>query len=273
MPAKEKLFQEDGMEKIVVYKPITRFADDGTQELDDPVIREVPLTIFLNGKELVTLLHTPEMSEELAIGFLRSEGLIRRFADVRSLRFEQEQGIVFVETAGNELAEKLYGKRTITSGCGKGTVFYHALDALKSNPVTSGMTIAARQILALMRQLQERAELYQQTGGIHSAALGNQEGLVYVCEDIGRHNAVDKLVGRCLKENIDLNDKVLLTSGRVSSEILIKAAKLGIPVLVSRSAPTALSVDLAQNLGITLIGFARGRRFNIYAHKQRIQFN
>ncbi|NLM52937.1 MAG: formate dehydrogenase accessory sulfurtransferase FdhD [Firmicutes bacterium] len=261
------------MEKIVVSKPILRYDDKGIHEFDDPVIREVPLTIFLNGKELVTLLHTPERSEELAIGFLRSEGLIGRFADIHSLRFEQEQGIVFVETKGNELAEKLYGKRTITSGCGKGTVFYHALDALKSNPVKAEMTIAAQQILALMRQLQERAELYQQTGGIHSSALGSKDGLLYVCEDIGRHNAVDKLIGHCLKENIDLNDKVLLTSGRVSSEILIKTAKLGFPVLVSRSAPTELSIELAKSLGITLIGFARGRRFNIYAHKQRIQFN
>ncbi|NLP38016.1 MAG: formate dehydrogenase accessory sulfurtransferase FdhD [Firmicutes bacterium] len=261
------------MEKIVVSKKILRVDDKGIHELDDPVIREVPLTIFLNGKELVTLLHTPERSEELAVGFLRSEGLIRRFADIRSLRFDQEQGIVFVETKGNELAEKLYGKRTITSGCGKGTVFYHALDALKSNPVKSEMTIPARQILALMRQLQERAELYQQTGGIHSSALGSKEGLLYVCEDIGRHNAVDKLIGHCLKEEIDLNEKVLLTSGRVSSEILIKTAKLSIPVLVSRSAPTELSIELAINLGITLIGFARGRRFNIYANQQRIQIN
>ena len=121
-----------------------------------------------------------------------------------------------------------------------------------------------------MKELQLRAELFRLTGGLHSAALCSAEKILYFCEDIGRHNAVDKLVGLCLKHEISLTDKVLVSSGRISSEILVKAAKLGIPILISRAAPTSLSIELAESLGITLIGFVRGRRCNIYTHQERV---
>ncbi|HHX75462.1 MAG TPA: formate dehydrogenase accessory sulfurtransferase FdhD, partial [Firmicutes bacterium] len=238
------------MNSKMTARKVIRFDAEGRHEIEDVVIREAPLTIYLNGEEFVTLLYTPEWAEMLAIGFLRSEGLIRNFAEIQSLRFDEEQGIVFVETADNFVAGKLYGKRTVTSGCGKGTVFYHVLDALKGNPVTAESKIGAEEIRQMMRQVQERAELFRQTGGIHSAALGDGKDLLYFCEDIGRHNAVDKLIGFCLRDGIDLRDKVLLTSGRVSSEILVKTAKAGIPFLVSRSAPTTLSIELAEVLGI-----------------------
>ncbi|MCR3921692.1 MAG: formate dehydrogenase accessory sulfurtransferase FdhD, partial [Firmicutes bacterium] len=244
------------MDKRMEERRILRVSVAGVDEANDPIIREVPLTIYLNGQEFVTLLYTPEMPEMLATGFLRSEGLIRQFSDITSLRFDEEQGFLFVEAEGSNLAEKLYGKRTITSGCGKGTVFYNVLDALKSNPVQSDFSLTSTQILALMKQLQERAVLFQLTGGIHSAALGSAEEILYFCEDIGRHNAVDKLIGLCLKEGVNLGDKVLVSSGRISSEILVKTAKLGIPVLISRAAPTTLSIELAETLGITLVGFA-----------------
>lgn len=256
--------QRTGMRRIL------RFEGDTVRELDDPVIREVPLTIYLNGQEFVTLLYTPEMADMLAVGFLRSEGLIQEYGDIASLRFDAERGIVFVETKGGELAEKLYGKRTITSGCGKGTVFFSVLDALKSRPVESGLTVTARQILELNQLLQDASLLFKTTGGIHSAALCLPDKMLYTCEDIGRHNAVDKILGLCLKNSISLTDKILVSSGRVSSEILVKTAKLGIPILVSRAAPTTLSVELADKLGITLVGFVRGRRFNVYSHSQRV---
>ena len=120
------------------------------------------------------------------------------------------------------------------------------------------------------RMLQEKAELFRITGGIHSAALCTPEGVVYFCEDIGRHNAVDKIIGLCLKNSVTIEDKILVTSGRISSEILVKTAKLGIPILISRAAPTTLSIELADKLGITLIGFVRGRRFNVYCHTDRV---
>ena len=249
---------------------ILRINGEQQELLEDPVVREVPLTIYLNGQEFVTLLYTPELPEMLAVGFLRSEGLIRAFDDITSLRYDEEQSFIFVETQGSKLPEKLYGKRTITSGCGKGTVFYSVLDALKSNPVESDFTLSVQQVLQLMKELQLRAELFRLTGGLHSAALCSAEKILYFCEDIGRHNAVDKLVGLCLKHEISLTDKVLVSSGRISSEILVKAAKLGIPILISRAAPTSLSIELAESLVITLIGFVRGRRCNIYTHQERV---
>lgn len=258
------------MDERMDVRKILRIDDNGESEYDDSVIREVPLTIYLNGQEFVTLLYTPEMAEMLAVGFLRSEGMIAVVEDITSLRFDKERGFIFVETKTGNLAEKLYGKRTITSGCGKGTIFFSVLDALKSRPVISELTVTARQVQELAKKMQESSVLFRTTGGIHSAALCSPDEIVYMCEDIGRHNAVDKIVGLCLENKISFADKILLSSGRVSSEILIKTAKLGIPVLASRAAPTTLSVDLAENLGITLIGFVRGRRFNIYSHQQRV---
>ncbi len=249
---------------------IMRVEQEGAKVMPDMVVREVPLTIYLNGQEFVTLLCTPELLDMLAVGFLRSEGLIGTYRDIISLRVDRERGFVFVETEGGRLAEKLYGKRTITSGCGKGTVFFSVLDSLQSNPVESSLKVSRDEILGLMRDLQEKARLFKLTGGLHSAALGKRDSVLYFCEDIGRHNAVDKIAGLCLRDGVELVDKILVTSGRISSEILVKSAKLGIPVLVSRSAPTSLSIDLAEKLGLTLVGFARGRRFNIYSRLDRI---
>jgi FdhD protein len=254
----------------MIVTRIRRYRDGGFEDMDDTVIREVPLTIYLNGDEFVTLLYTPEMADMLAVGFLRSEGLIQHFSDITSLRFEPENNVVFVEIRGGALAEKLYGKRTITSGCGKGTVFYSVLDALRSHPVSSEMTVSPQEIEGAMRRLQDASVLFKLTGGIHSAALCEKGQVVFTCEDIGRHNAVDKIIGLCLKDEISLTDKYVVTSGRISSEILVKTAKLGIAVLISRSAPTSLSIELAESLGITLVGFARGRGFNVYTHSSRI---
>ncbi len=237
----------------------------------DRVVIEAPLTIFLNGKELVTLLCTPEKMDRLALGFLRSEGLLTSMEDVAHLRLREDEGLAEVELRdGTGLAEKIYGKRAITSGCGKGTIFFHALDSLRSSPVRSELTLPADRVRALMGELQERALLFKETGGVHSAALADSQRILYFCEDIGRHNAVDKIVGECLLQGVTLEDKILVSSGRLSSEILLKAAKLGLPILLSRAAPTSMSVELAETLQITLIGFVRGARMNIYTHPRRI---
>jgi len=249
---------------------ILRVEKDRAWETGDLIVREAPLTIYLNGREFVTLLCTPELMDMLAIGFLRSEGLIRDYGEVTSLALDEEQGFVFVETQGGKLAEELHGKRTITTGCGKGTVFFSVLDALQSKPISSALTITATQIHGLMRDLQERAVVFKQTGGVHSAALCSAEDVLYFCEDIGRHNAVDKIIGMCLRDKVTIAEKVLLTSGRISSEILVKTAKLGLPVLISRAAPTALSVELAEKLGMTLVGFVRGHNLNVYSHAGRV---
>lgn len=242
----------------------------GAEEIDQVVV-EMPLTIFINGREFVTLLCSPILLDCLAIGFLRSEGLLSSADDLQEIRLEEDKGFVHIWTAGDlDLEEKLYGKRTITSGCGKGTVFFNVLDSLQGRPVTSTLRINDETALKLMKEMQDNSALFKATGGVHSAALADSERMLFYSEDIGRHNAVDKIVGRCLLERIPLENKILLTSGRLSSEIVIKGAKIGFPIIVSRSAPTTLSVELAEELGITLVGFARGRRLNIYTHPHRI---
>jgi FdhD protein len=121
-----------------------------------------------------------------------------------------------------------------------------------------------------MRSLQDKAAMFKETGGVHSAAVADLDRIIFFCEDIGRHNAVDKIAGQCLVDGVSLEDKVLITSGRLSSEMLLKAAKLQLPLLISRSAPTSLSIELAEALNITLVGFVRGRRMNIYTHAWRV---
>lgn len=250
---------------------VIRVKEGEYEAFDDKMAVEYPVTIFFNDQELVTLLSTPNFLEELAIGFLNSEGMIRAYDDIDSIELDADKGLIYVKTKKKQvLSEKLFAKRTITSGCGKGTIFYNVLDSMRSQKVEWPLDITSDQVINLMIALQQNSTMYKETGGNHASALCNPEGLVVYHEDIGRHNAVDKIVGHCIKNNIDLEDKVLVTSGRVSSEILLKVAKLGIPMIVSKSAPTTLSVRLARELGISLVGFVRGKRFNIYANGWRI---
>lgn len=260
------------MEDKFSYRQVTRLNRGTLETLEDTVIKESPLTIYFNDQELVTLLCTPEGMEELAIGFLTSEGMLKEPEDISKVKLDQEKGIIWIEVKQTDtIAQKLFLKRYITTGCGKGTTFYNIMDsALVKQPIAD-LQISAEDIFDLMKKVQEESELYRSTGGVHGAALALAKDIMFFREDVGRHNAVDKLFGRCFLDRIPLEDKILLTSGRISSEILLKVAKRGIGVLVSRSAPTDLAVQLGQELGITIIGFVRGSRMNIYSHEQRVK--
>ncbi|HSW35853.1 MAG TPA: formate dehydrogenase accessory sulfurtransferase FdhD, partial [Candidatus Limnocylindrales bacterium] len=248
-------------QKRAVEKEVVVIRQDEREVKKDLVTLEAPLTIYLNGEELVTLLCTPEKMDRLALGFLRSEGLVATLEDIAAIRLQEDKGLIEVDLkSATGLAERIYGKRTITSGCGKGTVFFQALDSLRSQPLTSKLKLNAERVWDLMNSLQQRADLFKTTGGVHSAALADQARILFFCEDIGRHNALDKIIGECLLEGVTVEDKIIISSGRLSSEILLKAAKLQVPILISRAAPTSLSIELADALNITLVGFVRGRR-------------
>jgi FdhD protein len=251
---------------------ILRITGENSTEMEDVVAREFPLTIILNNQELVTLLCSPANLKYLALGFLVSEGLIRARDEVKNILLDDQRGVVRVETNGSpSAAGDIIFKRFITSGCGKGTTFYSVADAVDAVVVESKVEISASQIFAIMREFQHRSEVFKDTGGVHSAALTDGNRLLVFAEDIGRHNAIDKIFGECLWENIPTENRVIVTSGRISSEILFKVAKRSIPIVVSRSAPTDLAVRTAVDLGITLIGFARGKRMNVYANNWRVQ--
>lgn len=256
----------------VTARQILRIDAGKRTETTDSLASEYPLTIFLNGQEIVTTLCTPEYLDELALGFLRSEGFVRSSEGVTGIRVDLDRGLVEVEAGGgvSSLTEKLYGKRTISSGCGRGTVFYQASDSLQVRPVASDLRVPAESLSALMRELQRKEGLYKETGAVHCAALADTDRILFFREDIGRHNAVDKVVGACFREGIPTENKLILVTGRVSSEMLLKAAKLGIPLVASRSAPTDLAVRMAEELRVTLVGFARGDRMNVYSEAYRV---
>ena len=258
---------DEKVEKVNIY----RVTHDSKQAGEDIVVKELPLTILLNGRELVTLLCSPANLKYLAIGFLLSEGLLRSRNDIKSIIDDEQRGIVRIETVTDlHGEEEQVFKRIITPGCGRGAAFYSSADAVGMNEVKSELQVNGDEILELMTQFQHLSETYRLTGGVHSAALCDNKSLNIFSEDIGRHNAIDKIFGQCLWEGISTNNQIILSSGRISSEIVIKIARNNIPVLASKSAPTNTAVKLADLLGITLIGFVRGTRMNVYSHHQRI---
>jgi FdhD protein len=259
------------MENETETLSVLRVTEQERGEVEDIVVREFPLTIFFNSQELVTLLCSPTNLKYLAVGFLLSEGLIHGKDDIKNIVVDSQRGMVRVQTAEDkELTSELLFKRLITSGCGKGASFYSIADAQGKVKVESQIKISALEVFSLVKEFQHCSRIYRTTGGVHSAALCDKENILVFSEDIGRHNAIDKIFGECILNDIPTEDRIVITSGRVSSEILIKVNKRSIPVLVSKSAPTDLGVKLADDLGVTLIGFVRGKRMNVYANDWRI---
>ena len=251
--------------------PIQRITKEGKKDTEDIVTRELPLTIILNNRELVTLLCSPADLRYLAVGFLSSEGLVKSKDEIKKITVDNRRGVVRMETEeDNEFADELIFKRFITSGCGRGTSFYSAADVRGQAKVESDTRISVLELFSLVKEFQHCSQMYRATGGVHSAALCDTTSILIFAEDIGRHNAIDKIFGQCTLKDIQTDDRMIITSGRVSSEILLKVAKKDIPLLISKSAPTDLGVRLANDLGITLIGFVRGKRMNVYANGWRI---
>jgi len=257
----------DNVEKLTIQ----RVTKEGKKDSEDMVTMELPLTIILNNKELVTLLCSPADLKYLAIGFLSSEGLLKSKDAIKKITVDDRRGVVRVQTErDNEHASELLFKRLITSGCGRGASFYSAADVQGQVKIASQIGISALEILTLVKEFQHRSQVYRTTGGVHSAALCDTNNILIFSEDIGRHNAIDKIFGECILKDIPTEDRIIITSGRISSEILLKVSKRNIPILVSKSAPTNLGVRLANDLGVTLIGFVRGERMNVYANGWRI---
>ena len=262
------------MSEETVTIPIVRITEAERSEKDEVVVREFPLTIIFNDQELVTMLCSPSELKYLALGFLASEGLIRSKEEVKKVLLNEKRGVVRVETGGTTAMDgEMIFKRFITSGCGKGAAFHSVADAVTQTKVESQTKVSASQVFSMMKEFQHRSMVFKETGGVHSAALSDGESLLIFSEDIGRHNAIDKIFGECLWEDIPTEGRIILTSGRVSSEVLSKVAKRGIPIIASKSAPTDLAIRTALELGITLAGFVRGTRMNIYANDWRIGNN
>jgi len=241
----------------------------GLQPSDRGAPEEAAITLSINGREWVTLMCTPTRLNFLTLGFLYTSRVISSPADVQYMRVCEEDGVVEVRLPeGPELDEALARPRTLTSGCGGGTSF-EAVEGL--TPIDDDAGVDPVDVLAAMHSLHSHSDAYRETGGIHTCGLSRGPSLVALAEDVGRHNAVDKIVGECLWNGTPTADHWLLSSGRISSEMALKAAWLRVPVVISHTAPTSLAVTLARMLNVTLIGYAKGQKFNVYSGVERLR--
>ena len=244
---------------------ILRIKENSAEELEDFVAIEKRVRISVNGRHLLSLYCSPFMVREFVAGVIYNEGLISGGWCADRISIEYGEEINADVPADGIVAE---GEKTVTSGCAGGISFARPLSREKLSDDT---VFDVARIRDLYRDFQKKSEGYKSTGGVHSAALADERHMLVFTEDIGRHNAVDKVIGYALLENIPLKGKIMLASGRLSSEIVSKCARCGIPAVVSRAAPTSLAVKIADAADITLIGFVRGNRMNIYTGRQRIR--
>ena len=250
---------------------IIRINNDLQENISDLIIEEIPLDIFVNYEFYVALMCTPVEVKELATGFLFSEGVISSFKSIKSIEEKDENRVCII--LEHELIVDNDSVRALTSGCGKGSVHIKSLEESRIKVIKISSEFHIKDVLKLMKDFNSKSELFKQTGGVHSCCICSSHKILLFSEDIGRHNALDKVVGKALISNLDLKDKLILTTGRVSSDIVVKVAKAGIQIIVSHSAPTTLAVNIAKAANITIIGFARGGRMNIYSGEHRMVLN
>jgi FdhD protein len=243
---------------------INRYAHGDAEQIDDGVIVEQSVSLTVNGKVWLTFMCSPVDLEALAVGFLYNENIISSSSEIEDIRVCEHQDNVDV-WLDRSVDEPNNWRRT--SGC-TGGYTTAVLDEVEPVP-PDNLELEPDQILGLIRNLFESQDIYRKSGGVHSSALASRDGLLFQLEDVGRHNTLDKIAGKLLLESITVKEKIILTTGRISSEMLQKAARLNASMLISRTSPTSMSIDLAERLGITLIGYARGHRFNVYTHSYR----
>ncbi|HEY5674236.1 MAG TPA: formate dehydrogenase accessory sulfurtransferase FdhD [Malonomonas sp.] len=246
--------------------PIVRIVQGRRENHSRPVVEEYPLRLRVNGHDLATLVCSPQQLNFLLAGFFRLQGFVATLDEILSLGVCQDFGLAEVRIAG-QLPERLLP--TLTSGCGTGITYNLPESLLNSSAERS---YSNERLLRLMKELNQKADRYRNHGGIHSAAIGDESGLLLYAEDIGRHNTLDRLAGEAWFKNIDLQDKMLVSSGRISTEMVAKAARLGIGLIASRTSPTDKAIKLCQQAGITLVGYLRGNSLEIYSHPQQLQF-
>ena len=240
--------------------------DGGWQTVEAEVIEEGFLTIFVNGRELAALMCTPRDPAQLALGFLANEGFIQSYQEVEICHTCPTEGCVDIWLSHPISGEPR--RKIITSGCGGGLTFADLAAYLP--PVQEPRRIHPQKLSELISQLQDRDSLYARARGVHTSGLSDGEQILMAAEDVGRHNTIDRLQGECLRRGIDPQGLILLATGRISSEMIHKAARMGCPIVASRTSPTSLSVGLAQEWNITLCGYVRRNQMNVYAHPERL---
>ena len=242
-----------------------QFSSGRPRMVEGYLIVESPVALYVNSELWLTFMCTPNNLEALALGFLYNEGVIDSLDQVVDIHICDSGDIIDI-WLGHHVEKPKEWKRT--SGCTGG---YTATDLYSITPeINNGMSLESSYVRNLVERLFESQELYSKAGGVHTSILTDGEQVTVMAEDVGRHNSLDKIAGMCLLENIILAKKILLSTGRVSSDMLQKSARIGASIVISRTSPTSMSVELAEKWGITLIGYARRNRFNLYTHPGRI---
>ncbi len=237
-----------------------RVRGDHVEEVTSEVVREQPLTVYVNGERFLTLLCSPMKLEALVVGYLWMEKIVEALDDVVALTVSAVDGRADVTLRG---PVELPTERILTSGCGGGITF--RIDHRLFPRLHSSLRVPPGLLSERMKELFAAAVHYKESRGIHGAALADEERLLVVAEDVGRHNAIDKVKGEALLRDIPTADRVLLSTGRISSEMLLKAARMGVPIVASRTSPTEMAVALAEQLGVTICGYVRPEGLNVYA--------
>ncbi|PYG26873.1 formate dehydrogenase accessory sulfurtransferase FdhD [Pelagimonas varians] len=237
--------------------------------VDVSVVEERPLTIYLNRQEIVTAMTIGDHPKYLALGFLRNQGMLSDEADITGVDYDEELEVVVVRTASETTYEEKLQKKTRTSGCAVGTVFGDMMEGLDQVTLPAS-ELRTSWLYALAQRINTTPSLYLEAGAIHGTVLCQRDRPLVYMEDVGRHNAVDKIAGWMLSEGVSGGDKMLYTTGRLTSEMVIKAALMGIPVLASRSGFTAWGVEIARQVGMTCIGRMRGKRFVCLSGEERL---
>jgi FdhD protein len=249
-------------------RQFVRFKDERASGVEEEVITEIRFSIFVGEREVVTLMCSPWKLRELVVGFLYIEGFIEGPDDVELMRICLEDRLAELVLRGGEI--EVPARKILTSGCTGGATFGKYLAEIERFRVADGPRVAPSELYGLMRALYNSAELYRRSGGVHTSILADGGEVLVVAEDIGRHNTLDKIQGECLLRGIPTAGRVIVSSGRISSEMLIKAAIMGVPVVASRTSPTELALTLAERLNITAIGYVRPGSMNVYTHPWRV---
>ena len=247
--------------------------DHNGNRLTTSVVTEKPLTVFLNGQEIVTLMTIGDEPELLAVGFLLNQNMLRLGDKISGIEYEDDLDVVVVRTNRETDFEKVLKKKTITSGCAQGTVFGDLMDKLSSISLSTSDRLRTSWLYELSKKINNTPSLYLEAGAIHGCVLCKQNNPLIYMEDVGRHNAIDKIAGYMFLNNIEPIDKIFYTTGRLTSEMVIKTVQMRVPILVSRSGFTAWGVELAREAGLTLVGRAKGRRFIALSGTERIIYD
>ena len=247
--------------------------DQNGKEISTKVTIERPLTLYLNSQEIVTMMTIGDYPEYLAIGYLLNQNMLYPEDKIISIDYDEDIAVVVVRTHNETNFEDKLRKKTLTSGCAQGTIFGDLMEHVEKTRFAYNTSISTSVIFSLLNKINTTPSLYLESGAIHGCVLAETDHPIVYMEDVGRHNAVDKIAGYMRQENIEPEDKIFYTTGRLTSEMIIKTIHMGIPILISRSGFTEWGVSLARKANLTLIGRAKGKRFIALSGENRIIYD